>query len=355
MNTQDLFARRLKSARLMKGYSLQDLADAIDNKLTRQSLHRYEKGDVMPGDDILALLADALDVNIDFFFRETEVHIDKVEFRKNRNMTVKQQDMIKEKTKEYLGRYLEVEEILGVTEIFKNPIESFGKIYSYEDADRAAVELRKEWNLGMGPLFNVMELLEDNNIKIVELDSDDEFDGLQTCVNDNIPVIAFNRSRYEKMDRLRFTLLHELGHLLMDFEPNLDSRLVERYCNRFAAAMLIPEKTLKKELGEHRQKLSIVEIGNIKKQYGISMQSIIIKAKEAGIINQNYCDSLLFMFEQHNWKVDEPVDYEGVEEINRFQQLIFRAYIEEQITMSKAAALLDIPLAEFRKKHARMI
>lgn len=355
MNTQGLFARRLKSARLMKGYSLQDLADAIDNKLTRQSLHRYEGGGVIPDGEILALLADALDVTIDFFFRETEVTIDKVEFRKNRNMTVRQENMIKEKAKEYLGRYLEVEEILGVATDFDYPLKDFRKINTYEDADDAAVKLRERWGLGTGPLFNIMELLEDHNIKIVELEMTDKFDGLQTWVNGNIPVIAFNRSHYKKMDRLRFTLLHELGHLLLDFDPELDRRIIERNCNRFASAMLIPEVTLKKELGSHRKKLSLVEIGSIKKQYGISMQSIIYKAREAGIINQHYCDNLKFMFDQFNWKIDEPIEYEGVEEINRFQQLVFRALIEEQITMAKAAALLDMSLAEFREKHAMMI
>lgn len=43
-----VFAERFKSARLMNGFSLQDLADALDNKLSRQALHRYEKGEVIP-------------------------------------------------------------------------------------------------------------------------------------------------------------------------------------------------------------------------------------------------------------------------------------------------------------------
>ena len=52
-----------------------------------------------------------------------------------------------------------------------------------------------------------------------------------------------------------------------------------------------------------------------------------------------------------NWKVDEPYDYENVEESNRFEQLLFRALIEEQITMSKAASLNNQSLAEFKRKH----
>jgi predicted HTH domain antitoxin len=52
-----------------------------------------------------------------------------------------------------------------------------------------------------------------------------------------------------------------------------------------------------------------------------------------------------------NWKVDEPYDYEGVEKSNRFEQLLFRALIEKQITMSKAASLNKQSLAEFKRKH----
>lgn len=43
-----VFAERFKSARLMNGFSLQDLADALDNKLSRQALHRYEKEKLFP-------------------------------------------------------------------------------------------------------------------------------------------------------------------------------------------------------------------------------------------------------------------------------------------------------------------
>jgi predicted HTH domain antitoxin len=52
-----------------------------------------------------------------------------------------------------------------------------------------------------------------------------------------------------------------------------------------------------------------------------------------------------------NWKVDEPVEYRGAEESNRFEQLLFRALIEDQISMSKAASLNNQSLADFKKEH----
>lgn len=52
-----------------------------------------------------------------------------------------------------------------------------------------------------------------------------------------------------------------------------------------------------------------------------------------------------------NWRVDEPIEYQGTEESNRFEQLLFRALIEDQITMPKAASLSNKSLADFKKDH----
>ena len=99
---KEIFAERFKSARLMKGFSLQDLADALDNQLSRQALHRYEKGEVMPDNDKINLLSKVLNVNPDYFFRSTKVELSEIEYRKLSKMPQKEASIIKEKTKEYL-------------------------------------------------------------------------------------------------------------------------------------------------------------------------------------------------------------------------------------------------------------
>ena len=350
---KEIFAERFKSARLMKGFSLQDLADALDNQLSRQALHRYEKGEVIPDSEKINLLSKALEVNPDYFFRSTKVELGEVAFRKLSKMPQKEAAVIKEITKEKLSRYLELEEILGLPNEFEDYLKDFEIVTEYEQVNRAAELLREKWSLGSGPIFNIVELLEDKNIKVVDLRVNDDFDGLQTRVNGTIPVVAYNANKINKPDRIRFTLLHELAHLLLKF-GNITERQKETLCHQFAGAMLLPEKTLKAELGEHRNKLSINELGNIKKQYGISMQAVVMRAKDCGIINDHYTKQFFFLIRQLNWKVDEPVEYHGVEESNRFEQLLFRALIEDQISMSKAASLSNQSLAEFKKEHQPM-
>ncbi len=350
MEIKKIFSERFRSARLMKGFSLQDLANAIDNQVSRQALHRYEKGEVIPDTEKINLLSKALNVNPDYFFRSTKVELDEVEFRKLSKMPQKEASIIKEITKEKLSRYLELEEILGLSNEFEDYLKDFEIITEYKQVNEAAELLREKWGLGYGPIFNIVELLEDKNIKVVDLRVNEDFDGLQTRVNGTIPVVVFNANKINKPDRIRFTLLHELAHLLLKF-GDITERQKETLCHQFAGAMLLPEKTLRAELGDHRNKLSINELGNIKKQYGISMQAIVMRAKDCGIINEHYTKQFFFLIKQMNWKVDEPIEYNGAEESNRFKQLLFRALIEDQISMSKAASLNNQTLADFRKEH----
>jgi len=350
---KSLFAERFKSARLLNGFSLQNLADALDNQLSRQALHRYEKGEVIPDSEKIQLLSIALRVSPDYFFRTTKVELSDIEYRKLSKMSTKDASIIIEKTREYLSRYLELEEILGIQHDFIHPLIDFPVVKSYDDVNNAANQLREAWDLGKGPMYNIVELLEDKYIKVVVLDVAEEFDGLQTFVNTTIPVVAYNSKRAGKSDRIRFTLLHELAHLLLKF-GDITEYEKETLCHQFAGAMLLHEETIREELGSHRSKLSNIELGNIKKQYGISMQAIVMRAKMCGIINESYTKQFFFFMRQMGWRIDEPVDYEGVEESNRFRQLLFRALIEEHISMSKAASLLNMPLAEFKKNYQPM-
>lgn len=354
MKIKSIFADRFKSARLMNGFSLQDLSEAIDNKLSRQALHRYEKGEVIPDFEKINMLSKALNVNADYFFRTTKVELGNISYRKFNKMSVKEATMVSEKTKEYLSRYLELEEIIGLSNKFKNPLENHTPVTEYKHVNEAANILRKKWELGKGPLYNIVELLEDKKIKVIKLEMDESIDGLQTLVNESIPVIVYNANKVNKPDRIRFTLLHELAHLLLKF-GNISENKKETLCHEFSGAMLLPDDTLKKELGAHRSKLSMHELGNIKKQYGISMQAIVMRAKACGIISKSYTSKFFSFMDQMHWRVDEPIDYVGVEESNHFEQLLFRALIEDQISISKAASLSNMSLAEFRNKHQQMI
>jgi len=348
------FAERLKSARLMNGLSLQGLADRIDNKVTKQALSKYEQGQVIPDSEMIGVLADSLEVRPDYFYSDTEVMFGEIEFRKLKKHSNKEKAKIIELAKDNLRRYIELEEILGIEYVFDNPLKDC-EIKSRTDVENAAKQLRKKWKLGADSLFNVIELLEDHHIKVLELPAPDAFDGFSTWVNEKIPLIVLNKDKLQNtLDRKRLTALHELAHLLLSDLEDFEEKEKERLCHYFAAAMLVPEDTLKKELGGKRNRLSFRELGALKQQYGISMQALAYRAKELGFVSDNYLKQFFFMFTQMGYRTQEPVAYQGYEHSNRFSQLLFRALAEEFISISKAASLNNQRLAEFRKENLLM-
>lgn len=347
----NLFSERFKAARLLSGLSLQELADKMENRISRQALHKYEKGEVVPNSEMIGYLCEALNVRTDFFFREMKIELGAIEFRKLDKLPAKEENRIIEQTKDYLSRYLELEEIIGIESVFKNPLEKFPEVSTLEHVEAAANAVRKAWKLGTDAISNTVELLEDNHIKVIEIEAEVGFDGMQTLVNNNIPVIAINISRVKKDDRRRFTVMHELGHLLLPIAKNIPEKQKENLCHQFAGAMLFHADALKKELGANRNRLLIQELGVLKQEYGISIQAIVMRALNLGIITKAYCRQFFSYLRQMNWQLDEPYEYKSIEKSKRFEQLLFRALGEDMISMSKAAGLSNLRLAEFKNQR----
>ncbi len=346
-----LFSERFKSARLLSGLSLQELADKLENRISRQALHKYEKGEVIPNSEMINYLCEALNVRPDFFFREMKVELGSIEFRKLDKLPAKEENRIIEQTKDYLARYLELEEIIGITSTFKNPLAGMDEVTTFEQVQEAANKVRKSWNLGTDAISNAVELLEDNHIKVIEIEAEVGFDGMQTLVNGDIPVIAINISRVKKDDRKRFTVMHELGHLLLPIPKGMPEKQKEHLCHQFAGAMLFHAEALKKELGVSRNRLLIQELGALKQEYGISIQAIVMRAMHIGIITKNYCKQFFSYLRQMNWQIEEPYDFKSVEKSKRFEQLLFRALGEDLISVSKAAGLSNLRLADFKNQR----
>lgn len=333
----------------MRGLSLQGLSDLMDNKVSKQALHKYEKGVVEPDLDMVQEISEALNLKPDYFYRQIPVEINDIAFRKLTSLSKKEQLRIIETARDHLSRYLELEQIIGKQPNIDNPLNGFN-IKTKQDVERAAQKLREVWNLGTDPLFNVLELLEDHGIKVVELEGNDSIDGFSTWVNGKIPVIGLNKQRRESLDRYRFTVLHELAHLLLEIEE-FSEKEQESFCNYFAGAMLFPLSIIERELGLKRKHISLEELKAIKRQYGISMQAVVYRLKDLSIIsNDTYRNFFKFM-SNNGYRKNETnlAKYNGEEKALRFDQLLGQAIAEQYITVSKAAALKNQRITQFRE------
>lgn len=328
----------------MAGLSLRELSKKMENTVSYNAIAKYEKAEMMPDSKVLISLSNALQVKPDYFFRPYSVNIQNIAFRKRQKLGAKKVNALKEEITESLSRYLEVEQFLNIETAFKNPVKNFS-VKVGEDVEQAVTMLIKEWKIGINAIPNVIEMLEDKEIKVIEADAPPEFDGLSGWADHNIPVIVINKN-FEN-ERKRFNALHELGHTILQFDKALSEKEKEKLCNRFAGALLFPKETFIAELGAKRTSISIPELKTLKESYGISIQAIMARARDLEVISQT--TYLTFCIQISKNRAEKGLgQYIGKERSDRFKSLVFRAASEEIISMSKAANLCNQKLASFR-------
>ena len=347
-NAKEIFGRRLEQARRMRGMSLRGLSEATGDKVSYNAIHRYECGDMMPGDEVLLALADALDKPLDFFFRPFAVELTGVQFRKKSAMGAKTTSAIEEMAADFFERYLEIEQTLGLSLKFNDPLTGIS-LRKPEDAEKAAEAVRSKWNLGEDPLPNVMEALEGNGIKVFEVEAPEDLDGFSGWA-DGHPVVVLVSWLNRDLPRKRFTALHEAAHLLIHPHSKLQGKELESCCHRFAGAMLIPQKVFVAELGGFRRRISLEELISLKVRYGMSIAAIMHRALDLGQIDSSTYKRFVISYKRSGWHRDKPGEYCCPEKSTRFEQLVLRATVEEIISMSKGAALLGKPLDQFQDK-----
>ena len=342
---KDTFARRLVNARKIRCMSQRDLVGRMEGKVSSTAIEKYEKAQMMPSSDVLIMLARVLGFRMDYFYRPFTVAIDAdgFEFRKQASLGAKKVESIKHMVMSEIEKYLEVEGVLGIQPRFALDYGNV-KVESEEDAMALAMRLRKDWNIGLDGITSVIELLESNGVKIIEVEADAKFSG--TCNKaGEIPVIVINKQM--SAERKRMTIFHELGHLLMHFAQGVDE---EKMCTVFASEVLIPKEKFVDILGESRHDISLVELQVVQREYGISVDALMAKAAQLNVITQRRYQSY---FKKKNalpqFKTAVEKSLVDDEHTNRFERLVYRALASEMISTSKAASLLNCSVEKVRE------
>jgi Zn-dependent peptidase ImmA (M78 family)/transcriptional regulator with XRE-family HTH domain len=339
------FPNRLKNARKMRGLSLQDLSNLLDGQLSKQDLSRLENGESKPDESLLESFSSVLGVPLDYFFREVSVSLEEIEFRKFKALPVKDKDRVLMLTTDYLERYLELESLLGIDNQFPFTPKSY-IINSIEDIEKIAVSVRNKFVSGCDPIYNLVSLLENNNIKVLWVSAPNSFSGMSTIVENKVGVIVLNDSESIPTVRKRFTALHELAHLILNLDA-FDEKQTEKYCDAFASAVLLPSEKLKEALGGWRDKIYAQELKMIKQYYGISLSAIMQRAFALDLISASHLKYFSIRYNQY-YRSQEVSGYSGEEKSDRFLQLIIRAIAQGIISSSKGAALYNQKLSDFR-------
>jgi len=330
----------IKLRRDVLGISLRDLANRIG--VSHTTVNKYEKNILIPDSECLIRLSDILQIPVASLLRpqNDQIRLNPVAFR-SKKLKKREEKQITAETKEWLARYLQIERLSGNHRTFVMPKGFRKKISSFDEAEKAAKDLRNVWDLGSDPIENLTTLLEDKGIKIGIISGITKFDALFTECDDN-PIIVLKKDLPRA--RQRFSLAHELGHCLLDVEGGLDE---EKAMHRFAGAFLVPSEKVIFELGEKRHKLSFKELMLLKEKYGLSIAAWVYRAKDLGIISPALYVELQKFFSRQGWKKEEPGDNVSGEVPVFMSTLVFKSHAEGLISTSKAAELLNQNISTF--------
>lgn len=347
-----MIGKRLQLARKASGLSQEKLGKAVG--VSANMIKKYEHDTSMPSSATMLKLAKALSTRMEFFFRPFYVELTEVEYRKKAKTPVKLLKQIEADVLDQAERWLELSNLWANFPISKFKINmDIPFVKEFNDIEYIANDLRAYWQLGTNPIPNLIDLLESKGILVIITDVISEedgncFDGLQATVND-MPIIVVGSGWTG--DRQRFTLAHELGHLILHgkLSEHIDE---EKACHRFASAFLVPAKELTQILGSQRNNISPRELSYIKHEFGISMSACLYRLKDLGIITESKHKQFMYLFSKKGWRKKEPGEQYPVETTYLFPQLVHRAISEDIISNSKGAELLKISTFELQQQRS---
>lgn len=330
----------IKLRREVLRISLRDLAGQIG--VSHTTIDKFEKNKLVPDSQRLIKLSTILQIPIATMLRppSQQIQLTRLAFR-SKKMRKRDEKQISAETKEWLERYLQIEKLSGTQRDFEMPKGFPKKIRSFEDAEKAARNLRKVWDLGTAPIENLTNLLEDKGIKIGIIKGITKFDALYTNC-DNHPVIVIKEGLPKT--RQRFSLAHELGHCLLKVEGDIDE---EKVMHRFAGALLVVAEKVVFELDKTRHKLAVKELLLLKEKYGLSMGAWLFRAKDLGIISDEFFIGMRKFFSIKGWHKKEPHDDLVGEEPIFMTRLVLKSHAEGIISTSKVAELLNQNISTF--------
>lgn len=321
-----MLGERIRQARLLAGLTQEALADALTDSghsATKAVISNYEKNKRTPSAQFLILASSILDVPASYFTHRPSTAVNWLAFRRHSTFPAREQEAVKAYAADVAELQIELQSLLHPDPGANLP--EVMQATSLEDAERAAMRLRECWELDDNPIDSLVQTAEDHQVIVVGWSKHGgEFDGLSGWCNQQ-PVTVINTAI--EADRRRFTLAHELGHLMMDI-GTATGKEAEKLAHRFAATLLVPPERVRHELGTRRTRLDWEELSILKRKYGVSMAAWVYRAKDLGIITDHYATNLYREMSERGWRKREPVDCIADEEPLKLEQMAHRAVAE---------------------------
>jgi Zn-dependent peptidase ImmA (M78 family) len=290
----------LRLARQLRGFPQNEAAECL--RVPNAELSRIENGLKEPPEHLLMAAAEIFSVPIEFFGQTDALYGAPVSvhpmWRKKSNVSATELHRI---VAELNVRVMHLRKLLEATDI--EPTNKLPRLDAEEygnDAEKIAGLVRRFWQLPDGPIQDVTALVEDAGILVAHSDlGGSSVSGVRFSVPGMPHIIVLNRA--QPTDRLRFTLCHELGHVIMHSFPTPN---MEEEANKFASCFLVPTEDIKPYFAGRRVDLRL--LAALKPEWKVSMASLVFAAERAGALNNTQAQYVWKQFNIHQIKLREP-------------------------------------------------
>jgi len=284
---------KLKEARLAQRLTQTDLAALVGK--TRQAISAYEQGEINPEPDVMDRIASKLHQPLGYFSGDPAQEFGESSLRffrafgpktKRRNLACEVFGGWLARTAKYLDEFVNYPR-LNIPSA-EEPTSADGR-YTQEEIESAAALCRKAWNLGLGPISNVVSLLENNGVIVCRYVIQDE--QVEAFSFWNGPkALIFLASDKDSACRARFDAAHELGHLVLhrgigaeEIEGDDVLKAIEREADLFAGAFLLPKASFLAEVFSTR----LDAFFPLKLRWKVSAAAMIRRCHHLGAIDDD--------------------------------------------------------------------
>lgn len=274
-------AERLTLARELRGLTKAELAERVQK--TAAAIGQFESGRAKPEARTVAALALALGVRVGFF--ATRKHAaslfttDECHFRSLRSASQRDRRRV------LAAGVLLCDLVSQLEQEVEFPPERVSEVAvtvgNTDDIERAAVETRRRWGLGLGPLPHLVRLLESKGVLVSFVPSTCREIDAFSAWHGGRPIVFLVED--SEPSRLRYDAAHELGHLIMHVDVAPGNPELERQANRFAAAFLLPRDSF---LPECPSRLNWEHFYELKRRWRVSVQALVRRAFDLGKISE---------------------------------------------------------------------
>lgn len=317
-------------ARLIRGLSQSEIADRLG--MSQPQVSKVEQRLITVSHEIAECYGKKLSFPVEFFYQHGEIFPSYISlFRKKQSLGKGETDQINALLN---IQYLNLCKLLEQVEVDVDV--PFMDLESYISPSDVARALRLYWKIPNGPINNLTTILERAGIFVLYLDvATNKFDGIRFVADQNLPIIAVNKN--VPPDRFRFTLAHELGHLIMHrvVTPTADDE-----ASLFASEFLTPSDQI-----TFPKRIGLEHLADLKRYWKVSMASLAYKAKQNGAITQRQYQYLFTQLSQLGYRLREPVELDPPQEIPSLISRIMRIHLE-QLNFSKQDLMSLFTLSE---------